>query len=277
MAYMRLSTIFASAVSFNLAFAQQATNKLAFEVASIKPSDPNPANRMWTGMTADAGMVRFTNITLRDCIRVAFRVRDFQLQGPEWMSDARFEITAKLPANASIEQIPEMMQGLLAERFSLTLRHEAKEQSVYALGVGQNGPKLKPAAEAKADQPAETALGPDGKPRAAIMIRFLGSGIGITAPAASLAAVAEVMSRFTERPVVDTTGIEGQYQFELIFAPETMRGAPAGARTAPETSADLPGPSLFEAVQQYGLKLEARKVPIEMLTVMRIEKAPTEN
>jgi len=275
---MRLSTIFASAVSFNLAFAQQATNKLAFEVASIKPSDPNPANRMWTGMTADAGMVRFTNITLRDCIRVAFRVRDFQLQGPEWMSDARFEITAKLPANASIEQIPEMMQGLLAERFSLTLRHEAKEQSVYALGVGQNGPKLKPAAEAKADQPAETALGPDGKPRAPIMIRFLGSGIVIAAPATSLAALAEVTSRFTERPVVDTTSLEGQYQFELTFTPETMRAAPSGARAAdPETSVDLPVPSLFEAVQQYGLKLETRRIPIEMLTVTRLEKTPTEN
>src|SRR5580658_2847406 len=130
---MKSCTMCACFISLNFALAQQATDKPAFEVASIRPSDPNPSNQMWIGMSADAGMVRYTNITLKDCIRAAYRVRDVQIQGPEWMNNLRFEITAKLPAGASMEQIPEMMQGLLAERFGLTLRRDTKEQTVYAL------------------------------------------------------------------------------------------------------------------------------------------------
>jgi uncharacterized protein (TIGR03435 family) len=109
-----------------LGFGRQSGNKPAFEVASIKPSDPNPSNRMFTGMKADADMVRYTNITLKDCIPAAYRVRDFQIGGPDWMNSFRFEITAKLPAAASIEQIPEMMQGLLTERFGMVLQHGTK-------------------------------------------------------------------------------------------------------------------------------------------------------
>jgi len=98
---------------FSLAAGQQPTERPAFEVASIKSSDPNPSNAIWIGMTADAGMVRYTNITLKDCIRAAYRVRDFQIEGPDWINDARFEITAKLPPATSPDQIPEMLQVLL--------------------------------------------------------------------------------------------------------------------------------------------------------------------
>jgi uncharacterized protein (TIGR03435 family) len=275
---MKSFAVGACLASFALGFAPQSSDKPAFEVASIKPSDPNPSNRMFVGMRSDAGMVRYTNITLKDCIRAAYRVRDFQIQAPDWMNSARFEITAKLPAAASMEQIPEMMQGLLRERFGLVLQRGTKEQSVYVLAVGKDGPKLKPAV-ARAENQAVTALGVDGKPRQGIMIQFATSGIVIHAPAASLATVAETISRFTERPVVDMTGLQGQYQFELAFEPETMRGmtdprvGPDGSRTA----AGDPAPSVSEAVRQYGLKLEARKAPIEMLTVIHVEKTPTEN
>jgi len=149
---------------------------------------------MFIGMKADAGIVHYTNMTLKDCIRAAYRVRDFQIRGPDWLNSARFEITTKLPAGASPEQIPEMMRGLLAERFGLTLQVDSKEQSVYALAIGKNGPKLKPAV-VKADNQPETALGPDGKPRQAILIGFEPSGIGIHASSASLAVLAEVNGR----------------------------------------------------------------------------------
>ncbi len=79
-----------------IASGQRQAEKPTFEVASIKPSDPSPSNTMWVGMDANAGMVRFTNITLQDCIRAAYRTRDFQIQGPQWIHDARYEIAAKL-------------------------------------------------------------------------------------------------------------------------------------------------------------------------------------
>jgi uncharacterized protein (TIGR03435 family) len=91
-----------------VASVQGQSKKPTFEVASIKPSDPNPSNMVWIGMDANAGTVRYTNITLRDCIRAAYRVRDFQVQGPDWIRDARYEITAELAA-VTRDLIPEML------------------------------------------------------------------------------------------------------------------------------------------------------------------------
>lgn len=268
--------LFAAALS--TAFAQQPADGPRFEVASIKPSDPNPANPMFIGMSADGARVTYTNITLRDCIRGAYTVRDFQIVGPDWMTKARFEISAKLPAGVSADEIPRMLQALLAERFKLEVRHEMKEQNVYALVVGGAGAKLKPA-EIKPDDKPPKALGPDGKPRDMMMFGIAPGGVFITAPSASLASVVGLMSRFTARPVVDMTGIEGLYDFKLTFAPETDVGLPLGPPPGPTgavTSAE-PAPSVFDAVKQYGLRLEARKAPIEMLTVTHLEKTPTEN
>ena len=264
------------------AFALQPSANPAFEVASIKPSDPNSSNSLFIGMSADRAMVTYTNITLKDCIRAAYRVRDFQIAGPEWISHARYEITAKMPAGASPDQIPEMLQELLAERFRLTLARETKEQSVYALLVGKDGPKLKPSAASinptSPNPKSPTALGPDGKPRQRMMFRFSSSAVTATAPSATLAAYAELLSRFTVRPVVDMTGIEGQYELNLTFLPETARGVPAavpGSDNADQSAE--PAPPLSDALKQYGLRIEPRKAPLEMLTVTHAERNPTEN
>jgi len=260
------------------AFAQQARDEFRFEVASNKPSNPNPDNPMFIGMSADGAMVKYTNITLGDCIRGAYRVRDFQIVGPDWMTKARFAISAKLPPGASGDQIPEMLQALLVERFKLEIRRDLKEQNVYALMVGNGGAKLKPA-EAKPDDKSPKALGPDGQPRPMMMFMFSPGGVAITAPSASIASVVGLMSRFTARPVVDMTGIEGQYDFKLTFAAETNPGLNAPALPGPDGAAASaePAASVFDAVKQYGFRLEARKAPIEMITVTHLEKIPTEN
>jgi len=261
----------------SLGLAAQAADEPRFEVASIKASDPNPSNPMFIGMSADGAMVQYTNITLRDCIRGAYRARDFQIVGPDWMTRARFEINAKLPPGASADQIPEMLQALLSERFHLEIRREIEEHNVYALVAGNGGAKLKPA-ERKTGSSGK-ALGPDGKPREPMMYSNAPGGISITAPSASIASLVGLMSRFTARPVVDMTGIEGQYEFKLTFAPEIDPGlptvvvpGPGGALTPAE-----PAPSVFDAVKPYGLRLEARKAPVEMITVTHLDKTPTEN
>ncbi len=263
---------------FGLALAQRPTDRPSFEVASIKPFDPDSARQMWTGMSLDAGMVRYTNISLKQCIRTAYRVRDFQIEGPQWINDARFDIIAKLAPGAQQSQIPEMLQALLAERFKLSLRRDTKEQSVYALALGKDGPKLK-AAAVRTDDKAPTSLGPDGKPRPLMGHRFVPTGVLIEAPAASLASFAELLSRFTELPVVDRTGLEGQYEFNLTFAPETTRSFSPADTIGPDGKEIFaePGPSMFKAVQQCGLRLEPRKAPIEMLTITHVERTPTEN
>lgn len=258
-------------------FAFGQSRKPAFEVASIRATDPNPENTSFIGMTADGARVKYTNITLRDCIRGAFRARDFQIVGPDWMTKARYEINATLPAGASMDQIPEMLQSLLEERFSLEVRREMKDTNVYALLVGSGGAKLKPA-EVKSDSGAATALGPDGKPRPMMMFGFPPGGISITAPSANLASLTGLMSRFTARPVVDKTGIDGLYEFQLNFVPDgnvdlpALPPGPDGKPFEPE-----PLPSLFDAVKKYGLQLEKRREPIEMIEVVHLEKSPTDN
>lgn len=267
---MRSFVVCACVASLGLVQAQQ-TEPPRFEVASIKATDPNPSNTAYIGMSADGAMVKYTNITLLDCIRGAYRAREFQIAGPDWMTKSRFEIDARLPAGASTEQIPEMLRALLVERFKLEVRRDMKEQNVYALAVGNGGAKLKPS-QVKTDSSAPKAMGPDGRPREMMVYGFPPGGVSITAPSASLASLVWLMSRFTGRPVVDMTGIDGQYDFKFVFEPEINGNVYTGAATP-----EQPMPSIFDAVKQYGLRLEARKAPIEMFTVTHLEKTPTEN
>ena len=179
---------------------------------------------------------------------------------------------------ASRDQIPEMLQALLAERFKLEIHREKKEQNVYALFAGSGGARLKPA-EVRTDDASPMALGPDGQPRALMAYALNASSVAISARSATLASLTRLMSRFTARPIVDMTGLEGQYQFNLVFAPEGNPNLPpvtgTGPRAAQAPSYDVQ--SVFDAVKQYGLRLEPRKSPVEMLVVIYVEKRPTEN
>jgi uncharacterized protein (TIGR03435 family) len=259
----------------------------AFEVASIKPAKPLPMGQRRIGMNSDGGMLRYTNVSLRDCIRVAYRVKEFQVQGPDSLSE-RFDIVAKLPDGSSEEQIPEMLQALLSERFKLKLHSDTKEHSIYALVVAKGGPKLKPAEIPTADGAAAGGRRPSaGGPRRGMSIMMGPDGAHLKAPSAALSTLAEMISRFSERPVVDMTGVEGQYDFDLVFTPENtpnmpgmMRrpmGPPPGGGPAPgEPPAPRAG-SIYDSVRPYGLKLEPRKAPMQILIVDHIEKTPTEN
>lgn len=274
-------------------FPQQAPEKPAFEVASIKPAQPMTMGRVLIGMNVDSGMLRYTGVTLKDCIRTAYRVKDYQIQGPDWISGERFDIVAKLPSGFSRDQVPEMLQSLLAERFKLDLHRATKEQAIYALVPAKGGPKLtaaeNPVNPASAPVPKSIAAGP---PPGAMMMQVDSAGAHLKARSATLATLAEVISRFSERPVLDTTGIPGQYDFDLVFAPENMRGMPGGAHsglppspadTSPPTPGALPedapakAGSIYDSVHRYGLKLEPRRAPMETLIIDHIEKTPTEN
>ena len=249
---------------------QQPSAKRAFEVATVKLIDPN--NSVFVTMSADPSIVSYRNLTLRDAIRGAYKVSDFQIVGPDWMSNVRFEVNAKLPSGATTDQIPEMFQALLEERFKLSWRREPKEMQIYALLAGKDGPKLKPAQMQAPNQ--AMAMGTDGKPRAAVVFGGSLSAMTITAPSASLLTLAGVASRFTSRPVVDDTGIDGDYDFSLTFAAETDAGLPQGFEGNGRSD---PAPSFSEAVKKYGLRIEPRKSTIDMFVITHVEKMPTEN
>src|SRR5215467_770128 len=137
-----------------------------FEVASVKASPPFDVQKIMSGqqrigMRMDAGRVEIDGLPLSDIINAAFRVKSYQVTAPSWlasgMSAPRFDIHATLPAGTTTQQVPEMLQALLAERFKLAYHRENKEQSVYALIAGKGGPRL---IESPPDPPANESTTP---------------------------------------------------------------------------------------------------------------------
>jgi uncharacterized protein (TIGR03435 family) len=118
-----------------------------FEVASIKATAPQEMGRMMVRMGGSPGRIDWVNVSLRDMIRTAYDVKDYQVVGPDWMNTARFDVDAKYPPDTPAATRNLMMQALLAERFGVKIHKESKEVQVYNLVVGKNGPKLKKAEE----------------------------------------------------------------------------------------------------------------------------------
>jgi uncharacterized protein (TIGR03435 family) len=295
-------------IAAGLALAQ---TPLSFEVASVKPGGPmDPAaimaGKMRIGMKIDAARVDIGMLSLSDLIRIAYKVKSYQIQGPEWMTGERFNISAKLPDGAKEEQVPEMLQTLLAERFKLAIHRQSKEQNVYALLVAKGGLKMKPAepADPKAEPapaPGATGIrmsgdiqgkgvvvagGPNGNQTKMTMNNGMMHMENSRMPIAGLV---EMLSRFVDKPVVDMTDLKGEYQVGIDLSMEDMRNiarasgmggammlagpAPTGA---PAEASD-PTSSIFTSVAQLGLKLEPRKSAIDLVVVDHLEKLPTDN
>jgi len=278
---------------------------LAFEVASIKPAEPLSAERMMAGQqhisaNVDAARVSFLDLSLAELIRAAYRVKLYQISGPDWMTTARFDVVAKLPEGAKADQVPEMLRTLLEERFHLALHNSSKEMPVYALVVGKEGSKLKESTPDDATDGADAAAGgsaaaggrsgmvaspmttsgPNGSSRMSVTP----NGMHLDLKNMTVASMLDWLSRFTDRPVVDQTGLAGRYDLALDVSRDEMLNAARAAgmvidavRRAPEGATDPGGDSVFASVQKAGLKLEPRRLPLTLLVVDRLDKTPTEN
>jgi uncharacterized protein (TIGR03435 family) len=274
------------------AFAQ--TNAPAFEVATVKPAAPQEVGRVVMRMGGDPSRVNYTNVSLKDVLARAYNLKPYQVSGPSWINTERYDITAKVPDGVPKEQIPLMLQALLADRFKMTVHKESKEESVYALVVGKNGPKLKKS-EMGDEAPPKTIDLPTGEkfaaPRGGMMIATNGTGgAQLQANRTTIAQFSDMLSRFMDRPVMDMTGIEGNYDIALDVSMEdlagmnkmapaaaVMRGGPAGGGDHGPAPDSAPASSIFTSVQQLGLKLEPRKAPVERIVVDKGERVPTEN
>jgi uncharacterized protein (TIGR03435 family) len=255
----------------------------AFEAASVKPStvqSPRGSIRGGPG-TSDPGRLTCTNATLFDVILRAYGLKRFQLSGPDWLASARYDITATIPANASKEQAGLMLQRLLAERFHLAAHHETRQLQGFELVVGPRGTKLKPSSESS-DTATSEAVPPktdsEGYPilagpgmammegaRAGSVIVFL------TARAQPVSALADLISREFQMPILDRSGLKGNYDFRMAFAPR-----PPGAISS--TPDDDAAANLIQAVQQQlGLRLNSAKIPTDVVVVDRAEKIPSGN
>jgi uncharacterized protein (TIGR03435 family) len=293
------------AIVMGAAFAQTpAPEKPAFEVASIKPSEPPvPGRGMMMGSnggpdTKDPGIYRCTNCNLVMLITQAYDIKFFQLNYPKWMDDVRFEINAKVPEGATKAQMRLMLQDLLAERFKLALHHETKEMQVYDLVVAKGGSKLiehvdkKEEAEEDAAPPARgSGRGPnldaDGYPivpkgcKGCIMM--VGSGKArMSLQDSTMADLVDMLASQVNKIVYDATGLKGKYDISLTYQMQMggpRGGGPAAAAERPSADSDADmGIPLVGAIQpQLGLRLESKKGPVDLLVIDHAEKAPTEN
>jgi uncharacterized protein (TIGR03435 family) len=234
---------------------------LAFEVATIKPSDPAvPGQSILVGR-GGANMFTTTNTTLNDLLVFAYGIHPQQLSGgPSWLGTERFDITAKPEALGvpDATQLRTMVQKLLTERFNLAFRREKKELSAYTLTVGRNGPKL------SKNESGGTLPGFGGRGPGAIGVR----NSTMTEFASFLQA------RILDRPVVDQTSLSGKWDFTLEWRPDPTQAGPNAPQLPPEVASR---PDIFTAFQeQIGLKLEATKTPVEVFVIDRVEK-PSEN
>src|ERR1700733_15079819 len=127
-------------------FAQAPAPRAEFEVASIRPTGPTQDGQLSVGVHIDGAMVIIHAYSLRDYIQDAYKVRDYQISGPDWLDSVKFDVNAKFPDGASRSQLAEMMKSLLEDRFKLAAHIEKKDYPIYALVVSKAGPKLKESA-----------------------------------------------------------------------------------------------------------------------------------
>lgn len=239
------------------AFGQAPSQQPAFEVASVKPGGPGQVGS--TGMPPrtfdDPGLVNYSSVTLKGVLCRAYNLLPDKIVGPSWLDSERYDIVAKVPRDVPTGQIPSMLQNLLAERFRMSVHWVSKQTPGYALVVGKSGPKL-----TKSALETRRSTG------------FTGSG-HLTWNGETLADVANSLSVFLGRPVVDMTGIPGTFDITLDASPDSLPGLHFG--TAPEDSASLP--SIFAAIRGLGLNLEPREATVKQLVVDSAQKIPTPN
>jgi len=237
-----------------------------FEVASLKPANPGISgfrggchgiDSTYAGANERAsapplGRCVITDARLSHMIGIAFHVSSmgYIKGGPDWlMGGERFSVDAKAedPTKATEEQLLQMLQALLVERFSLRFHRETKDMPGFALVVAKNGPKL----QAAKGEDVDFTWGAGGKP-------VPGQPTCLTAHKWPASMLADVLTQMGRGPATDHTGLTGEYDFKLCWN-------------------DTDGPSLFTALQeQLGLKFEPQKVPVSFFVVESARK-PTEN
>ena len=232
----------------------------AFEVASIRPAAPLDMAKVVAGIQAgqmpkigphvDGARAEYTYMALKELIVLAYKVKPFQITGPDWLATTRFDIVAKLPDGASKDDAPKMLQALLEERFKLAVHRDSKEHPVLALVVGKGGPKLKESPEAPqpidenaplkpgemkmdtAEGPMRITVGKDGsasinmgaKGSASYKTDLATQSLHMEASMVTMAGFADMLSQFSQigggggPQVVDMTGLKGNYQIALDFS-----------------------------------------------------------
>ena len=225
----------------------------AFDSASIKPAQSGARG---FSIRPLPGRLSAQNVTLKQLIAEAWHIHDYQVSGgPKWADSDRYDLEAKA-AGASDppgeKQLMAMLQTLLQQRFSLTVRLETRDQAVYDLEPARGGPKLQPATD----------------PSAPEMFRVF-QRHQVTSTNAPLSRLTETLSWLLGRPVYDQTGLTGRFDYKFEWAPDDLQ---LRSDESPVT-AEGALPSLGSALQEaLGLRLLSKRGPVEIVNIEKAEK-----
>lgn len=222
-----------------------------FEVVSVKP---NKSASNGSNTHSDRGRMTATNVSLKSLIMRAYALKDYQVEGPDWLTSERFDVVAKFPEALPDDRekysaaLTAMMQKMLEDRFKLAVHRTQRVFPVYGLIVGKNGVKFKEVPDINSHSSNS-------------------NNTHYTGTCVSMAAFADFLGRRLEMPVLDMTGLNGFYDLTLDWVEDGS--PPADQQKFPELPIALQ--------EQLGLKLESRKAPLEVVIVDHIERVPTEN
>jgi uncharacterized protein (TIGR03435 family) len=235
----------------------------SFSVASVKRDTQFTRQ----ALRQDERGVRYTYIPLNRILMDAYQIRLYQLAGPSWLSSEFYDIEAKAPEGATVDQIPGMLRQLLSERFGAAVHWENREMGGYTLQVDRAGSKLKECRPE--DCPREFFMGSPKSGFLRLQARTPGK-------------LADQLAGVLKEPVIDITGLSGTWSIQLnthqLDADTSQDGTPDRITISGQTI-DIPAstPSVFDALKEVGLRLVHQRVTIKMLVVDHIERNPTEN
>lgn len=228
----------------------------SFEVATVKPSDPN---RPGKAFLVRGRQFSTLNTTLSDLITFAYGVHPKQIEnGPDWLNKDKYDLLAQPDGEGQPngEQWKTMVQKLLADRFQLKFHHDKEDLSVYAIVVAKDGPKL-----------TKSQGDPNGLP--GLFFRGLGNLPAINATMGDFAGL--LQSAVLDKPVVDQTGLQGRWDFTLKWTPDEFQFQGLGVKPPPPSDAADAPPDLFTAMQQeLGLRLITTKAPTDVLVIEHV-------
>jgi len=270
----------------------------SFEVASVKPSNPNPTGPLGaTPMILPAlGRLTAQNVTFRMLVMTAYNRQPFQIVGgPTWWNANKFDITAKAEdGSATLDQMRTMLQGLLADRFKLKAHVETREMPIYELVLARGDKKFGPKMKASSDTcpdfkeqqqkmleaiakggvgALQSLLGKPGENKPCSMTQIPPTpdnpALGFKATGQSLELLVTLLTQLSGRPVVDKTGLTGPHDFELSISLQSLAALYQELGVTLPLPPGLPeGPALMTTVQEdLGLKLDAKRAPSEVLVV----------
>lgn len=238
-----------------LLHSQDKSARLTFEVASIRPAKPGVQGG---GIKPLPGGQEYSakNVPVKLMISLMYKIPMRQITGgPGWIETDFYDVEAKADRSYNLDDLHTMFQNLLADEFKLKFHKETREGPVYALLLDKSGLKME-VNESAQDFEIPIQGGPNGIVGKRVPMQYLSWFLG------------QVLQR-DERPVINQTGLDKNYDFTLVFAPELPPDFPK--ENLPPGFLDRPG--IFDALkQQLGLRLEAQKGPVEYYVIDQVEK-----